>query len=178
MKSIKNVVLFYTFLMVCAVVMQSCCTDENQIIGSGTIDVFEVDSFTKLDTIGGPFKLVINYETTTVGNFTDFNIIASSYALTCEENYINSIDESSLKISCDKDFTYDGDIISANTNFLTIPEMKRDLTADFIIELSIFFEAAFINNATFEEGTHTFKVESKTSDGLDLVNEIALEMAM
>jgi len=122
MKKLKFTFLFYFSLIALSVVIQSCfkCNDYKiidlvNLYADGTPENVVIDSTT---IIRGEFALVANAEFEVAALFSNPGIIQTAYAFGCGAKFItNSIDESSIRVSCDRDFKYDNVDILADASF-------------------------------------------------------------
>lgn len=123
MKKIKRTLNIYMIFVLLSVITNACCETNYQIIGNGNITVYDFKSaktFTE-DTIGtiiGGFKIDVNHEKIIAGTGFKSNFLQSAYATSCSENYENDLDGSTLKISTNRDFTFDGVIIEQGSNLI------------------------------------------------------------
>lgn len=178
MKNLQKAFLFYFSLIIFSVIIQSCCTNTYTIIGNGTLRAFSIDAiYTPVDTITGEFILRNEYETRVTG-LEDFSLISSSMATTCAEEFTNALETQSVKITCDQDFNFDGNTISANSDFSSLEELKIDFQQFRSNALELHFQEFFINKAIFENQEYTFTVTSKTDDGLELENQVTIMMML
>lgn len=176
MKNLQKAFLFYFSLLIFSVIIQGCCTNTYTIIGNGTLRAYSIDEiYTPIDTITGEFILRNEYETRFSG-LEDFSLISSAMATTCAEEFTNTLDTFSIKISCDQDFIFAGNTIAANSDFSNLEELKINFQQFYTNSLELHFQESFINKATFENQQYTFTVSSKTDDGLDLENQVTILM--
>lgn len=176
MKNSQKAFLFYFTLIIFSVIIQGCCTNTFTIIGNGTLRAYLIDEiFTPVDTITGEFILRNEYETRLSG-LEDFSLISSAMATTCAQEFTNTLETQSVKITCDQDFIFDGNTIAANTDFSNFEELKIDFQQFGNNFLELHFQESFMNKVTFENQEYTFTVTSKTDDGLDLENQVTILM--
>lgn len=178
MKNLQKAFLFYFSLLTFSVIIQGCCTNTYTIIGSGTLSAYSIDEpYTPIDTISGAFILRNEYETRFSG-LEDFSIISSSMATSCAEEFTNQLETQSVKISCDQDFIFDGNTISANSDFSSLEELKIDIQQFETNLLELHFQQSFMDKVTFENQEYTFTISSKTDNGLDLENQVTILMTL
>jgi len=176
MKNLQKAFLFYFSLIIFSVIIQGCCTNTYTIIGDGILRAYSIDErYTPVDTIAGEFILRNEYETSVTG-LENFSLISSAMATSCAEEFTNTLDTFSVKITCDQDFMFDGNTITANTNFSDLEDLEIDFQQFYTNSLELRFQASFMNKATFENQEYTFTVTSKTDDGLDLENQVTILM--
>lgn len=173
MKKITRAISFYISLIVISVFIQSCCSSEYEITGSGTLRAYDKE-FVELDTISGVFHLE-NQPEVKVALLDNFSLISSTMATSCAEEYLNSIALEDVKITSNAEFTFDNTVIPAGQNFSNLKDL-RIIADNYGGMVSVFFEADFINKAEFEKQDYTFQLEMKTSNDLKLKNEITLFM--
>lgn len=171
MKLIKKGILFYVSLIGISIIIQSCCESNIKIIGNGDMFISQIDN-SRQDTIRNEFRVVLYLELQYADNFNHSGIISSSYATTCSQNYINTMNRDSLKLYCDKDFTFEGEVIEAETNFLNEDKMSIYFS-DEGGEIDIRLNQEFLNDSEFSEGIHEFKIEIGTSDGGTFTNSVS-----
>lgn len=174
MKKYLRIMIILTVTFICSIFLESCCHESFQIIGSGELKAYEIGQRTEIDTISGEFLLVAKYQSKISSNFKQFRMFNSAYALSCEENFENSLVDSTLKLSADKEFIYNNETIPANSNFSSIAELDIHLSEYGYTQ--IFFQDKFLNNVEFQNTDYTFKIYIRTSDNLELENEITLEI--
>ena len=177
MKKITKAFLFYFSLLGFAIFVQSCCNQEFRIIGSGNISANAIiqDQFQQITIVEGEFYLSINYDYEVAFNDYSVGILSTAMATSCIEKVVNPLVESSLKISCDKDFVYDGVAITANSDFSQTPELRNEIYSEYTYA-NIYFDQPFLDKAVFDNEEYTFKIEINTDDGVELMNEITLTM--
>jgi len=171
MNKFTKAILFCFSLTFLSVLFHSCCTDTYKIIGSGSMSILDLSTYTETDTIKGAFVLSNHFDTEITDFSPSFNLINSAYATTCEDNFENDVDLNTLKITCDKDFTHDGTTITAGENFSDLFGIDIGDVNYFGGIFEVNFTQTFLDNCTFQEETYTFKVESTTTDDLKLSNE-------
>ena len=111
MKKLQKAFLLYFSLVIFSVFIQGCCTNTYTIIGDGTLRAYSIDErYTPVDTIAGEFILRNEYESRLSG-LEDFSLISSTMATTCKQEFTNTLETQSVKITCDQDFIFDGNTI-------------------------------------------------------------------
>lgn len=164
----------YIGLLLISVLLFCCvCGDivEATIIGAGTMNFFNfegTDIYTPVDTISsGYFWLSNNCELEYANLDASAGLLDYAYGLSCDEEFLNAVDETSLWLSCDKVINHDGRAINPNDNLLTIPTIIS-LTSNGLVQVT--FTEEFIDLTEFQRGNHTFNLSMRTDDGLDLKN--------
>jgi len=183
----KNKVYTASKLYICYIIISiisySCCDDTYRIVGKGTFLAFDFDDrhpmneTNSIDTITGTFLLLAQYEVilTSADTFkTDFT--TSAYATSCDEDYSNFLLKETLNLHTNKDFTFDGSIIPANSNLLDIPEIYDAMQFGRYSDVQIEFNADFLDKANFEKDEYIFNIYLETNDGLQLENQVVLMM--
>ena len=104
---------------------------------------------------------------------TSYNIglVQEAYATTCPFKYRNSVVDSSLIISCSKDFIYNDTLIEANTNIIGLSTL--DVGTNFFGAYLVFTKE-FILKSKFENTEYNFNFRLKTTDNLEFRNSIEL----
>lgn len=171
MKKIARASFFYLSLLSISILIQSCCTETFTIVGSGQIQAYTLD-YAKIDTVSGEFMLVNNTEVK-IGGLQNMGIISSSMATSCVESFVNTIPTEAVNITCNQDFTFDGNVVSAGTDFSTFAELQIESTS-YSGDVSIKFLTTFLDKAIFDKADHIFKVNMKTDNDLALENEISV----
>ncbi len=133
------------------------------------------ERYVPIDTISGAFILRNEYETRFSG-LEDFSMISSTMATSCSEEFTNQLETQSIKITCDQDFIFDGNMVSANTDFSNLEELKIDPQQFGSNTLALHFQQSFMAKVTFENKEYTFTVTSKADDDLDLENQVTVLM--
>jgi len=172
MKNLGKAICFYSLLMCTAIIIQSCCSDTYRIIGNGEMKVYEIGTIAALDTVRTPFSLSAEFDVELISAIVPNGFINSAYATSCEQNFVNKLDRSTIEITCDKSFEYDGETYPANENFKDIGALQIETFEFYGASLSITFNQAFINDAIFATGDHTFTVQISTDNDLTLINEV------
>lgn len=176
MKKLQKAFLLYFSLIIFSVFIQGCCTNTYTIIGNGTLSAYSIDEpYTPIDTIIGEFILRNEYETR-FSSLEEFSIISSTMATSCAQEYTNKLETQSVKISCDQDFTFDGNTISADTDFSNLEELKIDSQQFENNLLELHFHQSFIDKVTFENQEYIFTVSIATDNGLDFENQVTILM--
>ena len=77
--------------------------------------------------------------------------------------------ESSFAISCDKDFTFDGQVIAAGSEqFGTLDGLTKNISQT---SLWVNLDQDFVDKAEFSDGETTFTITIETSDNILLESE-------
>ena len=105
MKTIKKALQFYFTLLIISIILQSCCDTRIKIVGNGTFEAHHIANIQN-DTITKEFYLFAKFEQEAFSSLNQTGIIPNSYATSCPQIYDNTLDESSLKLRCDKNFEY------------------------------------------------------------------------
>jgi len=172
MKKLPFFLKFYSSLLFLSVIVYSCCSEPTEVTIVGSSDLrftFQTrDGGGSIDTIEGlSFIVTVPLDREFVSHSIENALVNSAYGWSCEEELQNSLVASSFAISCDQDITYDGAVISAGSNFADNPDLTSSVFPD---EAFIIFNTSFMDKTTFQEGTHTFTVELKTDDDLDIIS--------
>lgn len=166
MNRLKKGIFFYFSLILFSVILKSCCEEMNiEIIGTGDMVIQQLDNF-RSDTIKSDFIITQNLEVKYSSNLNNFGVIQNSYATSCDENYINTINGETLQLFCNKVISFDGEMIPANTDFVDFDKMEV------FIEggeggIQIIIKKEFIE---LEPGIYEFRVNAQTSDEINLTN--------
>jgi hypothetical protein len=155
--------------------IQSCCKEDHRIVGPGYIGAYDQvfnDQY-KIETVNGPFLIHVSLAVQTSMLMDNFDIIQKSYAMTCQDTYKNQIHPSTVKLTCNKDFTFDNLTISAGDNFIDSIGLEISMEKEMGI-IDIQFTQAFIDLVEFSKDTHQFTIELQTTDGLKIKNSIDL----
>ncbi|MDB4414855.1 MAG: hypothetical protein P8M17_00840 [Saprospiraceae bacterium] len=176
MQNLQKAFLFYFSLFTISIIIHGCCTNTYTIIGNGALRAYSIDEiYIPIDTIKGEFILRNEYETAFSG-LGDFSIISSAMATSCAEEFTNTIDTISVQITCDQDFIFNGNTISAHSNFSHLGELKINFQQFYTNFLELHFKKSFLDKVTFENQEYTFTITSKTNDGLGLENKVTIFM--
>ncbi|KAA3622981.1 MAG: hypothetical protein DWQ02_25255 [Bacteroidetes bacterium] len=169
MKLVKRALLFFSLLLATSVIIQSCCETNITIVGNGSMFISQNDN-NRQDTIRSEFRIVLYLEMDYANNLGGSGIISSAYATQCMEFLVNTMNRESLKLTCDRDFLFEGMVIEAGTDFLN-EEIMPVLFHDEGGEIYIFLNNEYLNSAQFETGDHEFSIEIETSDGAVFTNQ-------
>ena len=175
-KRISHLVILYTFLFGTAIFVQSCCNDEDTItiVGNGTMEIFNSSTNGNVPVEGditGAFVVFVTPETE-ISDVTEFGLMNSAYAVSCDFEFANNIQLESLVLTCDKSFELGDLTIEAGTDLLNFDGVVVPSVSNLRLsaEVLITFTNTFTDQAVFEESVHTFTINMSTDDGLDIVN--------
>ncbi len=173
MKTLERALIVYISFLVFCFLIQSCCTDPDRfrIVDRGQMSFFvnqDGSAVSELtDTISGEFVMSVSFETELVETFNQFDMFSKAYAYSCDEEFENALDESTLTLRCSEDFVYNGATVNSNTNFLNLPELQPLIIGELGL-ITIPFNEDFMENVEFENGQTTFTLEIQTTDSLEL----------
>ncbi len=173
MKKVIRAIFFCTSLISISVIIQSCCTDKYKIIGNGTIQILDTSTFTNVDTIRAPFSINMLFESEIAGLFQT-GLIQSAYATSCEYVFENPADLNTFEIKSNKGFTYDGQMIEADSDFSNLSNLRVEVFDYFGGELQVHFNQAFLDLTIFDQDDFTFSIKIKTEDDLELSNDVSV----
>jgi len=172
MKLLKKGILFYLTIMLVSIIVQGCCENKIEIVGNGDMYIAQIDN-NRSDTIRDQFSLDLILEVEYGYNMlNDLAIINSSYATSCDETYVNEMDQATLQLTCDKNLTYDGELFEANTNLSSINELVIRYQ-DYEGSINIQFLSDFLEKAEFDTGDHEFEISIETEDGMKFTNKVS-----
>ena len=175
MKRFSQLVFFYAVLFSSAIFIQSCCLGEHNITGNGSLSI--VEGFgTPVDTLSGPFRVVLEPTLTLSDSFKDLSLLHTSYAVTCDNPIENRIDVSSVEVILDQSITLSGDPIDMEANLIGrqgVTFVDGDYSGGFL-ELTIEFDQSFMDNVVFETNEYEFTVRMSTDDGVDIENSASV----
>lgn len=184
MKKLLKAASFLILISVYSIIVEGClCPPEDRRInGLMEISIFQVvdSTYTRTDTVVGLFNLYTNTESEVVFNrINNISLINSAYALSCDpDNYLNTLDESTFKLTCDKDFVYNNETIFANMDYAQIEELDVWIHPPYDSEaqIQVTFTEEFVNKAQFQNTDYTFRFDIETDDGVQLSAEKTLIM--
>lgn len=164
--------------------IQSCCEEEITITSFGSMEAWRLyeDENGYMDresisTVTGEFILG-TYFVEEISSLNNVSLMSSSYALSCKETRINSVDKSSLDLSMNKGFVLNGDSVLANTNLLEIENLGVELQDMAGGNIEFRFTESFFSNTTLENGSYIFKFNGSTDDNVQLTSEMSLEILL
>ena len=178
MKKLKQLVLFYVLIFSSAIFIQSCCLGDHNITDSGTISIIDgllIESEVPLDTITGPFNVVLEPGLTLSDNFQDLSLLNSSYAVTCDNPIENRIDLNTVELTLDKAISLDGVQIPEDTNLIGrqgVSFIDGDYSGAFL-QLTVQFDQSFMDNAVFDSSQYDFTLKMSTDDGVDIEGTVS-----
>ena len=177
-KRISYLIVFYSLLILSAIVFQSCCQGSVRIVGNGTMEIFN-SALNSGDDITGPFAIYV-YPETVISDIGEFGLMNSAYALSCDYPYDNNIVPNSIALTCDKAFEFDGMTIVAGTDLLDLDGVEVPAISNFdqTNEVLIEFTSIFIDQVVFEGVEHTFTISMSTNDGLDILNSASVNFSL
>ena len=103
-------------------------------------------------------------------------LTTTALATTCAQENLNLILENTIKVSCDKDFVFDGVTYEANSDFSQIEELEVVVNQFRGSHMTVTFPQEFLDKVEFPNEFINFKIETDTDDGLSLASEIELEI--
>lgn len=179
MKLLTKVSLILLLMSLYSILMKSCICrdiDEYKIIGLNDLTILQISGLEALevDTITGVFSLNAEAEIEIAATaIPDFSLFSNAYATSCDIEILNPFDENTLTLTSDKDFTFDTQLIPANTDFLQLEGIayQTDYSA-----VRVSFSNDFINKADFDNTDYTFRLTIETEDGLSFVAENGVVM--
>ncbi len=178
MKRLKQVVLFYVMIFSTAIFIQSCCLGDHQITDSGAIVINEgllLGPEFPVDTISGPFSVVLEPGLTLSDNFQDLGIVNSAYAITCDNPIENRIDLNTVELTLDKAITLDGAQIPGGTTLIGrqgVTIMDGDYSG-MGFRLTVQFDQSFLDNVVFDSNRYDFTLKMSTDDQVDLEGTVS-----
>lgn len=183
MKRIKSLLSFYVSIFALAIIIQSCCQDAQVITIIGAEDIFFLEQpelpfagAESATTLSGlPFTMSVTMELEFAATFTDPGLISSAWSTSCDDTYMNNLEAGTVAVSCNRDFSYNGSVISSGTNLVDIEELAVIVDAESIL---VSATEEFMELVDFTNGQHTFTISINTSDGLDLVSEGTVEISI
>jgi len=158
------------FLFLALVILASCSCDDSMITGV-ELRLFHTNVISISDgvrtTSDGSDPISENNPSTVIYPPSFFwELDRTVFAA---ESCINSINEiTSILLTCDKDFTLEGETISAGTSFLgdTFFDSNDDVGSFHFI----------LKEFSFEKGTHTFRLEIETDNKLSFNESVTVDM--
>lgn len=169
MKNLQRVLFLFSFALMFSVILQSCCDNRlYKIVGFESIR-----STPDATAANGPFSLSMNLKLEAVGFENNFSLINSAYAVSCDLNLANPLDKSNITATVDKEFTFNGESIPANTDLISLSGVEVDYYEEFV---HVQFGSNFVDKASFEFEDHTFTVRAITEDDITIESQISLFM--
>lgn len=172
METFKKILGIYASAGFISILTFACCNENTEIVGKGTINAYHLGASEPINNmVTGPFNIIVLHETNRISGLTNMSLIQSSYATSCEPNYLNQLDESTLTVTSDHDILLNGNTISAGTNLIKLEEVDLDMSW---ADIWVTFDEAFIQMANFGSQAHTFTIDIATTDAVQLTNSITL----
>lgn len=167
-------------------ILQSCCEEELKITSEGgsmtAWELYETDKGgigrRKISEFSGDFILgayFVTHFASKSSPLKNFSLTNKSYAISCEQVEVNSIDENSLTISLDKIILLNNDSISAGNNLIAIPESGVIVHSVGRGLVEFRFTEEFFQNTTMTDSIYTFNFNGRTDDNIDLNSSISLK---
>ncbi|WP_299312292.1 hypothetical protein [uncultured Aquimarina sp.] len=177
-KNFKTFIKLYMSFILLSVISYSCCPEQIfQIRSFESLTLFELNSQSpqvSATIITDEFVLdaIFSPSNSTAANI-NFNLITSSYATSCDnDTFLNRLNEETLIVSLDKDFIYNGNTITANSNLAEITEIAHNI--NFLYDIvSVNFLNEFLDKSQFENQEYTFTLSIETTDGLQFEKQIS-----
>jgi len=150
MKRFYQLACFYFSFFLLAILLQSCCRGDLYISDHGTVNITDLDDLLGDGIINGAFFLTVVPQLDVASTNTDFGLINTANALSCDRPILNDVLESSISITCDKEFVFEGTTIPVGTDFIN----SAGITTN-------------IQNEQFELDDYTFTITYSSDDDLD-----------
>ena len=119
------------------------------------------------DTVTGPLQIRVSVEREFVAGLEPINFFNSAYATKCDRPAENTLDTSSVQLTLDRPFIFDGDTILAGTGIDGI-FLRRAYAGKSEIDpagCEYTFPSEQVNRAQFDSGQYTFTFRGRLSDG-------------
>ncbi len=176
-KNLNTFIKVYVSFILLSVVSYSCCPEQIfQIQSFESLKLLELNSHSSQDSaimLTDEFFLYAEFSDTKIASTNiHLDIITSAYATSCDnDTFLNQLNQESLIIRLDKDFIYDGNTITANSNLVEIAEI--DTNIDFFYDtISVNFLNEFLEKSQFENQEYTFTLSIETTDDLQFEKRI------
>ncbi|MBK8415594.1 MAG: hypothetical protein IPL22_14540 [Bacteroidetes bacterium] len=169
---IKTLFGLYGLILISGFI-QSCCHEDLRITSQGRMNAWELYQSAngigrkEISIIKGDFILSAIFKDELVIN-NNFSLLSASYALSCSETWVNSIDSTSMSVSIDKEIILNSDTIPAHRNLLTLSNSGITLHNLALGGVEFRFTKSFFSNATMENGEYNFTFNGKTTDNIIL----------
>lgn len=167
-------ILAIYILIITSGLIQSCCEFKYNIVSIDYMKAWEMSedgTSIYIDTIRGEFYLDTYLKFERIANL-ESSLVNSAYATTCNEIYVNTIDKSSIELSLDRAFVYNGEVINAEINILALDGIDVELN-NFI---SVYFSESFFSKSNFENEKYNFTMKASTSDDIIVESNISLNI--
>jgi len=172
LNNITRVLSIFSFTLILSVILFSCCTERILITEGGNL--YMASQLTAPDVVNEPFSLINEFEIEYVNQeHKNFGLINSAWASSCDLNYENEIDRTSLELTLDKDFVLDNETFVAGTNLLTLDQFTRDISGAFV---NMYIDPQFFTDAIFDTGDHTFTFSADIEGGLSVESSLTLNL--
>lgn len=176
MDRLKRVLTLIFCSTVIGLLFHCCCENELIIVGSGSLELVD-DDFNRIDTVESSFALYARFDVSVVSNYNQWSFMNSALATSCSYDYLNSIDESTIEIVCNKEFAYNGEIVTPGTNLFEFEEVFiENMYAEG--DLHVLFDKEFVQLADFEPGEYEITLRAKTTDGIEIQNQVSCEIRL
>lgn len=170
---VKALALLYSFIFISALI-QSCCTNTYKIGSTSTIEAFYQNEFNMpLDTAKKAFVIEARFEAERTVAVSSSGIVSQATATSCAQNFLNTLDSESFKLTLDREFEFDSTKIAVGDNLLDLPGIETEFNVEWG-HVSINISEEFTNNSIVSQGDYLFLIKGETSDGVQL--EAALNL--
>lgn len=180
MKRATQIIVFFFVTGALSVIVYSCCTKVNKIIGLFRVEVSHTDTIYPVltDTVFGEIEVSVFALVANVG-FTDFQgFISTANAFSCEYEYVNEFKPETFRWTSDLPFVLDGNLIVAGAN-IPVPSEVQIYSGDaFAPSFSWIIPQAFLDSAVFQREWHTFNLHIETTDGQAFETSVRLFMQL
>lgn len=172
MKNLSFLFKSYIFILFASLFIHSCCTqpDRATIIGAQDINFISVQNgeVNNSGVIGSSrFNMFISLDLEFANHFIENPLINSAYGWSCEIEFLNSVEPTTIEVFCNREIEYNGSTIPAGTDFSNNPDLD---ISSFGEDVTIVVKDEFMDRSEFTNGFHEFTVNFRTNDGLELVS--------
>lgn len=167
----KKVLIISSILLICTILHSCFPTDYYRIIDIEFEAKGEPD-LNKIPYVNENLQFIITPKLELERAAQNYipTMVNSCYATSRGSALENSLVEESFSLSFSKPFTYNGELIPANTNIFDNESIRKEIKIEYPNNTSIYdptyikFSELFFQNSTFEEGLSEVTFSCETSD--------------
>lgn len=171
--------LFGLYLIILSsALLQACCKEELRYDSIDYLEAFNQAADSSLggpDTlITGPFYIQAYFHPEQVAELIS-SLVNTSYATSCDEVYLNEINQSTMSLSVNKPLLLmAGDSLKAGFNVLATGLVQTSQWPTTHGAAKFEFNEIFFEITTFKNEEYTFTFSVMTNDGIQLSRELVL----
>lgn len=153
--------------LVLAGTIAACCTEEHQLMTTGTISAFStIGERMPIDSLNQPFELQVIPKVQSKQK-ASLLFISSAHATSCDYEIVNPLLDTSAYLYLDRQLVLANDTLQAGYNLFELDERYLSMS-NLGYHLTVVFSAEFFNKAQLEPGYTRFSFRGRTTNRLEV----------